>query len=136
MLQQDSEISVIAYSFLSTDHGNFVLENSAFTTLQVQPPVSSERLARYQELRLKIGLAGPIFRGERGIEFIYDMAGLDNGESTKGFLYSTRSLEPKFIDLDHFRKPTGMGQNPFFMYKPLARISHRKPRGGQRIEDK
>ena len=96
--------------------------NGHFINLKSQPPITAERLARYQELRRRIGVEGPIFQGGGEIEVDLEVGSLSNGDSRKGFeyLYYPGTVAPLMPSLDHVRKPASMGRQVYSAYKPLG----------------
>ncbi len=93
MLQEDPEIAGISEIFLDAGHKSFRLKNGSYfgsgTQSQVasEQPITAERLARYQELRRRIGMEGAIFRDGEKVEFDFETESLRNGESRKGLEY-------------------------------------------------
>jgi hypothetical protein len=111
MSAEDSQVTRIADNFTQ------LASSVAWPRPADQIGFSEERWNQYRALFKEIGLQEGIFRRDGEVLFVYWAAGLSVTGAEKGYVYTTRPVEPVFDSLDQIPVPVKSLQAG---YRPIA----------------
>ena len=121
MVQSDTQIVTMTPSVLITRTKRLQAENPDISDIR-SAGLSKERWMRYQTLFRNLGLKGGVLRGDGGsFCFKADTESVWNGDTSKGYVYSDATVEPRVPDLDRYR-PLGdtVGRHrPYIAYRQI-----------------
>jgi hypothetical protein len=120
-VQADSQLMTVQPGRVIYPNGGAEVGDTDFVSELVHIGLSSDRWGWYQQRLQHLGLAGGVLKGDDGqVEFRVDPGSLSNGDSYKGYWYSSIQPGPILPNLDAYRiSDRERSPRGWFVCKPL-----------------